>query len=842
MYGLYQQGGNYAFDGTTTACDGTFVFDFTDIAVSGEAQRYYLYLGDQLAGDPGTVSYFKLIDTTTEPETEILCTMTPVVFDNGYAYPYVDYTFTGPDYNHPPVLTNGYVSPTVGDTNAIYSFYAYYSDYDEDTPVVRNVYIDDVPHTMSLYSGNTYRYQTTLGVGTHTFRFHFEDGNGGTGQYPPGGAAIDGPVVGLPHNVSVPSIPTGEANPRRGVTHTYTTGGSTCDQGHDVQYRFDWGDGTLSDWLAVGVTSASHAWSSSGPFLVKAQARCSANSAIVSAWSTGLSVVVDYIVPLTESFPTSSFPVMWTQQNVGMGITNRWSVRSTNYAGGQAYEMRCAYQNVNPATTRLVTPPIDTTGHTSLRLSFKHYLNAYSVGCTLKVQTSPDGTAWTDEAWVIESTDVDVGPETVNTVLAHNLGITSTYVAFVITGNLYTFDYWYVDDVTITGASAAKVDFNGDGQEDILWRYYGTGGYQGLNVIWLMNQTETLSPEPLAAGRADTGGTSVLLGTGRSAAAPSPRRISSPRPAAPPTQVRSILTGARRHAQKPRLVMKSPMDRSRTFTDKVRARGGSRDPRLRGFPVREDAATSDILAAGAVEIASLQLATEVVFSQVADTGWEIAGTGDFNGDAKTDILWRYYGAGDYQGLNDIWFMDGTTFVSEAVFSQIPDTNWRVAGTGDFNGDGETDILWRYYGTGAYQGLNVIWYMNDATFGGETVFSQVLDTDWRIEGTGDFNGDGETDILWRYYGIGDYQGLNDIWFMNDATFVSETVFSQVLDTGWQIGGTGDFNNDGQTDILWRYYGTGAYQGLNDIWYMNGTAFVSEEVFSQVMDTNWRIMNH
>jgi hypothetical protein len=186
-------------------------------------------------------------------------------------------------------------------------------------------------------------------------------------------------------------------------------------------------------------------------------------------------------------------------------------------------------------------------------------------------------------------------------------------------------------------------------------------------------------------------------------------------------------------------------------------------------------------------------------------------------------------------------MDGTTFVGESVFSQIADTNWRIAGTGDFNGDAQTDILWRYYGTGAYQGLNVIWYMNGATFQGEAVFSQVLDTDWRIEGTGDFNSDGETDILWRYYGSGPYQGLNDIWFMDGTTFMSEAVFSQVLDTAWEIAGTGDFNNDGHTDILWRYYGTGAYQGLNDIWYMNGTTFVSEEVFSQVMDTNWRIVN-
>ena len=39
---------------------------------------------------------------------------------------------------------------------------------------------------------------------------------------------------------------------------------------------------------------------------------------------------------------------------------------------------------------------------------------------------------------------------------------------------------------------------------------------------------------------------------------------------------------------------------------------------------------------------------------------------------------------------------------KCVFSQIPDPAWEVAGTGDFNNDGHTDILWRYYGTGPYR--------------------------------------------------------------------------------------------------------------------------------------------
>ena len=393
---------------------------------------------------------------------------------------------------------------------------------------------------------------------------------------------------------------------------------------------------------------------------------------------------------------------------------------------------------------------------------------------------------------------------------------------------------------TAVAPRTARVDFNGDGQEDILWRYYGAGDYQGLNVVWLMNQTGGASSETLPLSPASTGKMNLLAGRTTDVTLPDSIVTGTSRTQAPKPSVTSILSGGKQpKSARAKMRVGSPMDAGLRTTAK--GRRALTPQKFSNVLSRKDAAAPEVMNSGTAEIASLNLAQEIVFSQIADTGWEIAGTGDFNGDTKTDILWRYYGTGDYQGLNDIWFMDGTTFVGENVFSQIADTNWRVAGTGDFNGDGDTDILWRYYGTGGYQGLNVIWYMNGAQFAGETVFSQVLDTDWRIEGTGDFNSDGQTDILWRYYGTGDYQGLNDIWFMNGSTFVGESVFSQIMDTAWQIGGTGDFNGDGQMDILWRYYGTAAYQGLNDIWYMNGTAFVSEEIFSSIPDINWRIAN-
>ena len=47
------------------------------------------------------------------------------------------------------------------------------------------------------------------------------------------------------------------------------------------------------------------------------------------------------------------------------------------------------------------------------------------------------------------------------------------------------------------------------------------------------------------------------------------------------------------------------------------------------------------------------------------------------------------------GTPAIWLMDGTDFVSGAVVGPSnPGPDWQVEGTGDFNNDGRSDILWQ----------------------------------------------------------------------------------------------------------------------------------------------------
>jgi hypothetical protein len=51
-------------------------------------------------------------------------------------------------------------------------------------------------------------------------------------------------------------------------------------------------------------------------------------------------------------------------------------------------------------------------------------------------------------------------------------------------------------------------------------------------------------------------------------------------------------------------------------------------------------------------------------------------------------------------------MNGTQRLSTAIIARGVHTAWSIAQTGDFNGDGNSDILWRNT-----DGNNEIWFMN-----------------------------------------------------------------------------------------------------------------------------------
>ena len=144
--------------------------------------------------------------------------------------------------------------------------------------------------------------------------------------------------------------------------------------------------------------------------------------------------------------------------------------------------------------------------------------------------------------------------------------------------------------------------------------------------------------------------------------------------------------------------------------------------------------------------------------------WKVVGTGDFNGDGKSDILFQ-----NTDGQAAIWEMDGTNPIAGGSqwVGANPGPDWKVVGTGDFNGDGKSDILFQNT-----DGQAAIWEMNGTNpIAGGSRWVANPGPDWKVVGTGDYNGDGKSDILFQNTG-----GQAAIWEMDGTNQIAGGVMS------------------------------------------------------------------
>jgi hypothetical protein len=153
-------------------------------------------------------------------------------------------------------------------------------------------------------------------------------------------------------------------------------------------------------------------------------------------------------LPYTQDFGTDATPVWplnWTQTSTGSEV---WDPTASSNAGGTANEMTATWTSLD-GTTRLITPPINTTGVAAFAASFNTMYDDYGTGITAKVQYSHDLNTWYDTPWSIVSGTGNVSGY--QTALISGLADQpTTYVAWVLDGNHFQFDYWYVDDVALS--------------------------------------------------------------------------------------------------------------------------------------------------------------------------------------------------------------------------------------------------------------------------------------------------------------------------------------------------------------------------------------------------------
>jgi hypothetical protein len=280
----------------------------------------------------------------------------------------------------------------------------------------------------------------------------------------------------------------------------------------------------------------------------------------------------------------------------------------------------------------------------------------------------------------------------------------NAYITGVTTSDPTTLPSIVGPSLTVKGYDAfvAKVhyfmknDFNRDGQEDILWRYDGSGG---KNALWYMgySSSSSIGLEPFAQTSDQKPAIDMLQGK-------LPEKI-----CVDPLEAGGLIDqkGEVKNWEMGRMegvqIVQNPAQAFNGLTRLNKARAKE----------------------GIVTMPGSKIIGSAFLLAVTDLNWKIVGTGDFNGDGWPDILWRNY----VSGYNVVWYMKGATYKSTAYLTAVTDLNWQIVGTGDFNGDGWPDILWRYYGSG---GKNAVMYMKGATCIGSADVPAVTDLNWRIE--------------------------------------------------------------------------------------------------------------
>lgn len=178
-------------------------------------------------------------------------------------------------------------------------------------------------------------------------------------------------------------------------------------------------------------------------------------------------------------------------------------------------------------------------------------------------------------------------------------------------------------------------------------------------------------------------------------------------------------------------------------------------------------------------------------------GWN-HGVGDFNGDGKTDLYLYFADGGSWRTHVALSNGDGT-FAAEVPWTESDDYSgdWSH-GTGDFNGDGKTDIsLYVSDSSGGWR-VEIAFSKGNGTFSTPVPWSKPGNLGGWHQGIGDFNGDGKTDIF-LYFNDVDGWRAHVALSKGDGTFAPPTYWEKVLNYESWGQGSGDFTGDGKTDL-------------------------------------------
>jgi len=207
--------------------------------------------------------------------------------------------------NQPPNTPSVPTGPSSGSPGVSYSFTATTTDPDGDQIAFKFDWGDGTESGWTSFvnsGGSASLSHSWSGQGTYEVRAKAKDVNGAESGWSSSHQIVTG------QSPNTPSSPSGPDTGTHGPSYSFTAT-TTDPDGDQVAFKFDWGDGSQSDWTSYVNSGSSgtmsHSWSGRMTYEVKAKAKDTYGGE--SAWSAGHDIVIGQppATPLSPSGPDS---------------------------------------------------------------------------------------------------------------------------------------------------------------------------------------------------------------------------------------------------------------------------------------------------------------------------------------------------------------------------------------------------------------------------------------------------------------------------------------------------------------------------------------------------------
>lgn len=224
------------------------------------------------------------------------------------------------------------------------------------------------------------------------------------------------------------------------------------------------------------------------------------------------------------------------------------------------------------------------------------------------------------------------------------------------------------------------------------------------------------------------------------------------------------------------------------------------------------------------------VATNLGLPGAGYTGMTARMVGDFNGDGQKDILAQR----SSDGGTAMSLTNGTSITS-AAWVTPSDSDVRDLGAADFDGDGKTDIFYGNYSTPVFG-----YHLNDGfshTGGGSDGYSGVT----TYQAVGDINHDGPDDVVfkradgsfaaWMVYAVTVYYG----WYKAPSWFAANITYGGSAfnpGSGWSAKAVANLTGDSSKDILARHT-DGSFQ----VWEISSSLVITNVIAVTSPGSGW-----